>query len=160
MSSVEGRPVPFTCDFEVKPVMGPSSLGTDADGFSGVRWPLASADCADGDSCGLNLALSRSIALSLAARGAAGKNWAKLAPAGRVMARRGVYYRSRRPPTIISGAGDAGDHHAWASMKLNCRCWECCAQWPFHATELCRQAAVVAGLRRRLGAAERVRHGE
>jgi hypothetical protein len=82
VSSVEGRPVPFTCGFEVKPVMGPSSLGADADGFSGVRWPLASADCADGDSCGLNLSLSRSIALSLAARGAAGKNWAKLAPAG------------------------------------------------------------------------------
>ena len=88
---------------------GPSSgLEEDVWGSSGVRWPLLS----------LTRALSRSVARSLAARGAAGKNSAKLAPAGRVIARRCEIYRFLRPPTIISRAGDAEGHHAWMPMRL------------------------------------------
>lgn len=93
---------------------GPSSgLEEDVWGSNGVRWPLPS----------LTRALSRSVARSLAARGAAGKNSAKLAPAGRLIARRCEIYRFIRPPTIISRAGDAESHHAWAPMSLVAASW-------------------------------------
>ena len=90
----------------------------DGDRLDGVQWPLESADRVDGGSCALNLSLSRSTARSLAARGAAGKNCAKLAPGGRVIARMGEVYRSLRPPTIISRAGDSEKYHAWVLGDL------------------------------------------
>ncbi|KAK3685097.1 hypothetical protein B0T22DRAFT_211141 [Podospora appendiculata] len=121
-SSGGGRAVsgtePFGRDRDVKPGPAPSSdrvLSAAAE-HEGVRRPLASTACADGDSCALILALSRSIALSLASLGAAGKNWAKVlafAPGGRGgIAKMGDVYRSRRPPTIISCSDDAENHHA------------------------------------------------
>ncbi len=66
----------------------PSRRGLEAAGslglVVGVRRPFWSAGCDDddGESVALILAFSRSVARSLAALGAAGKNWAKLAPDG------------------------------------------------------------------------------
>ena len=89
-----------------------------------MRWPFVSAVLVDGDSCALNRSLSRSTARSLAARGAAGKNCAKLAPGGRVIARMGEVYRSLRPPTIISRARDAQKYHACVLGGLvRGQCW-------------------------------------
>ena len=49
------------------------------------------------------LDFSRSFALSLAARGAEGKNCAKLAPGARDIVTEKTFYRIRGLPTIISG---------------------------------------------------------
>jgi len=81
---------------------------------------LESTDWGEGDGCARNRAFSRCIALSLAARGAAGKNWAKLAPGGRVIARRGDVYLSHRPPTVIFRVGKCRKHHACVPTKLVC----------------------------------------
>jgi hypothetical protein len=63
---------------------------------------LSAARCllVDSKICGLDF--SRSFALSLAARGADGKNCAKLAPDARDIVGQILIYLTRRPPTIIS----------------------------------------------------------
>lgn len=93
-----------------------------SDGFValGTDWRLRTGLSAredDGDSCSSLFAFSfsRSMALSLAALGAAGKNWAKLALEGRVIVSLSMaaaaaaaatnvdtFYHFHRPPTIIS----------------------------------------------------------
>jgi hypothetical protein len=65
--------------------------------------PFVSAtDCMLGESKFWNLTFSRSFALSLAARGAEGKNCAKLAPEARDIVTQKSIYHTLRLPTNIS----------------------------------------------------------
>ena len=64
------------------------------------------------ESAVLVLALSRSLARSLAALGAAGKNWAKLAPEGGGIAR--IWILSPLPPSSA--------HHNWGRAVLDIPC--------------------------------------
>lgn len=65
-----------------------------------------------GESSPRDLTFSLSFALSLAARGAEGKNCAKLAPDARDIVRQRSIYRSRRLPTNISDLGIIVRPHA------------------------------------------------
>ena len=62
---------------DVRPGPGASSACWVDEDAKGLRWPFvvaAAAACVGDDSCTLDFARSRSVALSLAARGADGKN--------------------------------------------------------------------------------------
>lgn len=64
-----------------------------------------------------DLIFSRSFALSLAARGADGKNWAKLAPDARDIVGQYLIYLSLRLPTIISSIGIRERLHAYEQRR-------------------------------------------
>jgi len=86
-------------------------------------------------------AFSRSAALSLALADE-GKNFSKLALAGRVIARIGDVYLSLRPPTILSRGCDAGRHHAcvvWQRGGGGGEVADSRAHWALHATHLADQ---------------------